>query len=91
MPIEFGTVKLNKRLYRKMVWYILFELFQHDVPKTTHFYKNWNIEIFDTEYTDLDYFKHFKTTNGQRMVKGIPSGHTGIRYIGLWLILIYYF
>ncbi len=86
MPINFGTVNLNQRLYRKIMWYVLAELYSYDYKRIAQFWRVWDVEIINTEETDLDYFKHVRTTSGQKIVKGIPSGHTGIEYIGLFLI-----
>lgn len=86
MPIDFGTIKLNQRLYQKMIWYILAELYDYDVDKVLMFWRDWTIEIYPSEEANNEFFRHIKSTSGTRLNTGVPSGHTGIRYIALFLI-----
>lgn len=86
MPVIFGTDNLNQRLYRKMIWYILAELYDYDYSKISNFLRNWTIEIYSTEEANTEFFKHILSTSGGKLNTGMASGHTGIRYIALFLI-----
>lgn len=86
MPVNFQTDNLNQRLYRKMIWYIIAELYQYRSEKISEFWKEWFMEIIPLSHMNLDYFKHFKTTSGQKLSSGIPAGHTGLNTIQWFLI-----
>ncbi len=86
MTVQFFTENLNQRLYRKMIWYILAELYEYDSIKVLFFLTKWRIEIRPTTDTNLEYFRHIKSTSGQRLTAGIPSGYTGLNKIVLFLI-----
>ena len=86
MTVQFFTENLNQRLYRKMIWYILAELYEYNIKKILKFWREWTIEIRPTTETNLEFFRHIQSTSGQTLNAGIPSGHTGKRKIVLFLI-----
>ena len=49
------------------------------------FLKLWNIDIFDLSKTDTIFFKHVRTTSGQKINQDMPSGVTGQFVITLYL------
>ncbi|MBL4817978.1 MAG: hypothetical protein JKY15_01925 [Deltaproteobacteria bacterium] len=69
-----------------MIWYILAELYQYDKKKIKQFLNDWDIELRPVSHTNLSFFKHTLSTSGGKLNAGIPSGHTGIRKIVLFLI-----
>ena len=80
--ITFHTANLNKRLYRNMIWNVLYHLDQLPWP----FLHRWQINIYPSEAANLDFFKHYKTTDGQKINPLMASGVTGKYVIDLFLI-----
>ncbi len=77
----FRTTNLNERLYRR-----LFEnLCLHTGVKPYDFLKKWKIILIPLDQTEERFFNHIKTTSGQKINSGIPSGVTGINEIKLFL------
>jgi len=81
MGTEFHTNNLNERLYTRMVRNILLHL-GADYKTFMH---EWKIQFYPLNQTNPDYFKHFKTTSGQKINPNMPSGATGKYVITLWL------
>lgn len=79
--IIFHTKKLNKRLYRNMIWNVLYHL--EEFP--SDFLKFWDIHIWGLEDTKLEFFEHVKTTSGTAINPNMPSGVTGKYRIDLFL------
>jgi len=83
--ITYATENLSRRVYNRLIRRIVWEIFGHDSTMMMWFLEYWEIEIFSTDDVDLQYFEHYKTTDGQAIRKGIPSGATGQRVMTLWL------
>lgn len=65
-----------------MVWNCLYHL--EEFPGD--FLKFWDIHIWSTEDTKLEFFEHYKTTSGQALNPNMASGVTGQYRIDLFLI-----
>lgn len=79
--IIYHTNNLNKRLYRNMIWNILYHLKAYPLD----FLKQWDIHIWGLEDTKPEFFDHITTTSGQKINPNMPSGVTGKYRIDLWL------
>jgi len=79
--VNFNTSNLSERVYTRMIRNILLHLgADYEV-----FMAVWNIRIHDLKDTNTDFFKHFKTTSGQKINSAMPSGATGKYVMDLWL------
>ena len=79
--INYHTKNINKRLVQRSFENVLMNLgiYPHI------FLKLWDIDIFDLSKTNTLFFKHIKTTSGQKINPNMPSGVTGKFVMTLYL------
>jgi len=82
MPITFHTEHLNHRLYHRL----FNNLCLHTNIEAHYFMKRWDIHIYPSTEAQLAFFEHIKSTTGQTIKPGIPSGATGKYEMKLFLI-----
>jgi len=81
MPINYFTKNINKRYFQRTVENTL----SHLGVNVFQFLKDWKINVHDLKNTDLSFYRHIRTTSGQRFNPDIASGVTGKFVIDLYL------
>lgn len=83
--IKFHTKNINETTYRRLIFRILYEMYNYDIERVLNFINDVTIEIHSTADTRLDYFQHLKTTSGQSLNPKITSGVAGHYHVRLFL------
>ena len=79
--ITYHTNSINTRLIQRTFENTLINLGINPYE----FFKKWNVDIWDLSQTNDLFFKHIKTTSGQKINTSMPSGVTGKYVMDLYL------
>ena len=83
--ITFHTDHLDQRRYKRLMLYILWNLYSYNLTKAMIFLKKVDVHVWKKQDANLEFFEHTASTSGLELNTNIPSGVAGQNRVDVFL------